>query len=208
MCCCDTILFRFRDELRMNVNQHTPMASPYGQPQPGYSQPGYTPLDGGYPAQYPPYNGPASAYQPGVPPQGKQQLPDNFFTNDVLGNHKVDTLGCSTCLSIWEHVRKTLSLLILISAALSSLHLTSPITLYFCVCPFPSFSCISGYSPFTSFPSKAVAANPASDLSSPLDLGNWLCSSLLLAPFTLQISWNHSFCICRHFAAMLFYFCK
>ncbi|MEQ2193380.1 hypothetical protein XENOCAPTIV_020280 [Xenoophorus captivus] len=28
-----------------------------------------------------------------------------------------------------------------------------------------------GYSPFTSFPSKAVAANPVSDLSSPLDLG-------------------------------------
>ncbi|XP_014825315.1 PREDICTED: protein transport protein Sec24C isoform X1 [Poecilia mexicana] len=81
----------------MNVNQHTPMASPYGQPQPGYAQPGYAPLDGGYPAPYAPYNGPASAYQPGVPPQG--------------------------------------------------------------------------YSPFTSFPSKAVAANPVSDLSSPLDLG-------------------------------------
>ncbi|KAI3365115.1 hypothetical protein L3Q82_010226, partial [Scortum barcoo] len=87
----------FRDELRMNVNQHTPMASPYGQPQPGYAQPGYAPLDGGYPAPYAPYNGPASAYQPGAPPQG--------------------------------------------------------------------------YSPFTSFPSKAVAANPVSDLSSPLDLG-------------------------------------
>lgn len=55
----------------MNVNQHTPMASPYGQPQPGYGQPGYAPLDGGYPAPYAPYNGPASAYQPGVPPQGK-----------------------------------------------------------------------------------------------------------------------------------------
>lgn len=58
----------------MNVNQHTPMASPYGQPQPGYSQPGYAPLDGGYPAPYAPYNGPASAYQPGAPPQGKVQL--------------------------------------------------------------------------------------------------------------------------------------
>ncbi|XP_032429566.1 protein transport protein Sec24C isoform X2 [Xiphophorus hellerii] len=81
----------------MNVNQHTPMASPYGQAQPGYAQPGYAPLDGGYPAPYAPYNGPASAYQPGVPPQG--------------------------------------------------------------------------YSPFTSFPSKAVAVNPVSDLSSPLDLG-------------------------------------
>uniref|UniRef100_A0A665WT79 SEC24 homolog C, COPII coat complex component n=1 Tax=Echeneis naucrates TaxID=173247 RepID=A0A665WT79_ECHNA len=53
----------------MNVNQHTPMASPYGQPQPGYSQPGYAPLDGGYPAPYAPYNGPASAYQPGIQPQ-------------------------------------------------------------------------------------------------------------------------------------------
>uniref|UniRef100_A0A1A8FXC8 SEC24 family, member C n=1 Tax=Nothobranchius korthausae TaxID=1143690 RepID=A0A1A8FXC8_9TELE len=82
----------------MNVNQHTPMASPYGQPQPGYGQPNYAPLDGGYPASYAPYNGPPSAYQPGVPPQG--------------------------------------------------------------------------YSPFTSFPSKAVAANPASDLSSSLDLGS------------------------------------
>ncbi|XP_070847397.1 protein transport protein Sec24C isoform X1 [Chaetodon trifascialis] len=81
----------------MNVNQHTPMASPYGQPQPGYGQHGYAPLDGGYPAPYAPYNGPVSAYQPGAPPQG--------------------------------------------------------------------------YSPFTSFPSKAVAANPVSDLSSPLDLG-------------------------------------
>nr|XP_046232880.1 protein transport protein Sec24C isoform X2 [Scatophagus argus] len=81
----------------MNVNQHTPMASPYGQPHPGYGQPGYAPLDGGYPSPYAPYNGPASTYQPGAPPQ-----------------------GCS---------------------------------------------------PFTSFPSKAVAANPVSDLSSPLDLG-------------------------------------
>ena len=44
------------------------MASPYGQPQPGYGQPSYAPLAGGYPA---PYNGPTSAYQPGVPPQGK-----------------------------------------------------------------------------------------------------------------------------------------
>ncbi|CAL9699325.1 unnamed protein product [Knipowitschia caucasica] len=76
----------------MNVNQHTPMASPYGQPQPGYG-----PLDGGYHAPYDPYNGPVSAYQPGAPPPG--------------------------------------------------------------------------YSPFSSFPSKAAAATPASDLSSPLDLG-------------------------------------
>ncbi|XP_038591544.1 protein transport protein Sec24C isoform X3 [Micropterus salmoides] len=59
----------------MNVNQHTPMASPYGQPQPGYGQPGYAPLDGGYPAPYAPYNGPASAYQPGAPPQGPARGP-------------------------------------------------------------------------------------------------------------------------------------
>ncbi|CAF95482.1 unnamed protein product, partial [Tetraodon nigroviridis] len=81
----------------MNVNQPAPMASQYGQPHSGYGQPGYAPLDGGYPASYAPYNGPASAYQPGGPQQG--------------------------------------------------------------------------FSPFTSFPSKAGAATPASDLSSPLDLG-------------------------------------
>uniref|UniRef100_A0A3P9H3G1 SEC24 homolog C, COPII coat complex component n=1 Tax=Oryzias latipes TaxID=8090 RepID=A0A3P9H3G1_ORYLA len=86
----------------MNVNQHTPMAPPYGQPQPSYGQPGYgqptyAPLDSGYPAPYTPHNGPASAYHPGIPPQG--------------------------------------------------------------------------YSSFTSFPSKAMAANPISDPSSPLDLG-------------------------------------
>ncbi|XP_061562318.1 protein transport protein Sec24C [Phycodurus eques] len=54
----------------MNVNQHTPMASPYGQPPPGYGQPTFAPLDSGYPPPYAPYNDPASAYQPGVPPQG------------------------------------------------------------------------------------------------------------------------------------------
>ncbi|XP_034715292.1 protein transport protein Sec24C isoform X3 [Etheostoma cragini] len=59
----------------MNVNQHTPMASPYGQPQPGYGQPGYAPLDGGYPSPYAPYNGPSSAYQPGAPPQGPARGP-------------------------------------------------------------------------------------------------------------------------------------
>ncbi|XP_062269997.1 protein transport protein Sec24C isoform X2 [Platichthys flesus] len=53
----------------MNVNQHTPMASPYGQPQPGYNHPGYAPLDAGYPVPYAPYNGPALAYQPGAQPQ-------------------------------------------------------------------------------------------------------------------------------------------
>ncbi|KAK6329415.1 hypothetical protein J4Q44_G00013930 [Coregonus suidteri] len=81
----------------MNVNQQPPMASPYGQPQPGYGQPNYAPLGGGYPGPYGPYNGPATAYQPGAPPQG--------------------------------------------------------------------------YCTYASFPSKAVAANPVSALSSPLDLG-------------------------------------
>lgn len=54
----------------MNVNQHAPMASQYGQAHSGYGQPSYAPLDGGYPASYAPYNGPASAYQPGAPQQG------------------------------------------------------------------------------------------------------------------------------------------
>ncbi|XP_037133609.1 protein transport protein Sec24C isoform X2 [Syngnathus acus] len=85
--------------MKENVNQHTPMASPYVQPQPGYGQqPAFAPLDGGCPPPYAPYNGPMSAYQPGVPPQG--------------------------------------------------------------------------YSSFTTFPSKAVPANPISELSSPLDLGH------------------------------------
>uniref|UniRef100_A0A672KPS2 SEC24 homolog C, COPII coat complex component n=1 Tax=Sinocyclocheilus grahami TaxID=75366 RepID=A0A672KPS2_SINGR len=60
----------------MNVNQQPHMASPYGQPQPGYQgypQPGYGGghVPSGYPAQYAPYNGPGSAYQQG-PPQGKR----------------------------------------------------------------------------------------------------------------------------------------
>lgn len=58
----------------MNVNQHTPMATPYGQSHPGYGQPNFPSLDGGYPAAYAPYNGPASAYQPGAPPQGKPTI--------------------------------------------------------------------------------------------------------------------------------------
>ncbi|XP_056285584.1 protein transport protein Sec24C isoform X4 [Pseudoliparis swirei] len=61
----------------MNVNQHTPMASPYGQPQPGYGQPGFAPVDGAYSAPYPPYNGPASAFQPGAQPQGPARGPPN-----------------------------------------------------------------------------------------------------------------------------------
>nr|XP_029540634.1 protein transport protein Sec24C-like isoform X2 [Oncorhynchus nerka] len=59
----------------MNMNQQTPMASPYGPPQPGYGQPSYAPLGGGYPGPYGPYNGPATAYQPGAPPQGPARGP-------------------------------------------------------------------------------------------------------------------------------------
>lgn len=86
-------LSRFRDELRMNVNQHTPMASPYGQPQSGYGQPSYAPLDGGYPAPYAPYNGPASAYQPGAPPQGKVQLLPTCSRNKCLYDRERRTPG-------------------------------------------------------------------------------------------------------------------
>uniref|UniRef100_A0A672IWJ0 SEC24 homolog C, COPII coat complex component n=1 Tax=Salarias fasciatus TaxID=181472 RepID=A0A672IWJ0_SALFA len=68
----------------MNVNQHTPMASPYGQPQPGYVQPGYAPLDGGYPAPYAPYNGPTSAYQPGAPPQGKELFTERLNRKETF----------------------------------------------------------------------------------------------------------------------------
>uniref|UniRef100_A0AAQ5ZAW2 SEC24 homolog C, COPII coat complex component n=1 Tax=Amphiprion ocellaris TaxID=80972 RepID=A0AAQ5ZAW2_AMPOC len=72
----------------MNVNQHTPMASPYGQPQPGYSQPGYVPLDGGYPGPYAPYNGPASPYQPGAPPQGPARGPPTTGPLPVSAPHQ------------------------------------------------------------------------------------------------------------------------
>ncbi|XP_039991896.1 protein transport protein Sec24C isoform X1 [Xiphias gladius] len=75
----------------MNVNQQTPMASPYGQPQPGYSQPGYAPLDGGYPAPYAPYNGPASAYQPGAPPQGYS--PFTSFPSKAVATNPVSDLS-------------------------------------------------------------------------------------------------------------------
>ncbi|XP_026170669.1 protein transport protein Sec24C isoform X1 [Mastacembelus armatus] len=74
----------------MNVNQHTPMASPYGQPQPGYGQPGYAPLDGGYPAPYAPYNGPASSYQPGAQPQGYS--PFTSFPSKAVAANPVSDL--------------------------------------------------------------------------------------------------------------------
>ncbi|XP_030629651.1 protein transport protein Sec24C isoform X1 [Chanos chanos] len=59
----------------MSVNQQPHVPPPYGQPQPGYqgypqSAYGSQHAAGGYPAQYAPYNGPASAYQPGPPLQG------------------------------------------------------------------------------------------------------------------------------------------
>lgn len=123
------------------------MASQYGQPHSGYGQPGYAPLDGGYPASYAPYNGPASAYQPGAPQQGTGSsltpcvalLPASRSLHLILNFCRLHIFMFSFHLLRW--------------------HLLL-------------FSCISGFSPFSSFPSKAVAANPVCDLSSPLDLGN------------------------------------
>ncbi len=62
---------------------------------------------------------------------------------------------------------------------------------------FPFFtalsSCIAGYSPYASFPSKTLATNLVSDLSSssPLDLGNWfiLLSSLASSVFPAIHYW-------------------
>ncbi|XP_042161464.1 protein transport protein Sec24C [Oncorhynchus tshawytscha] len=70
----------------MNVNQQPPMASPYGQPQPGYSQPSYAPLGGGYPGPYGPYSGPATAYQPGAP-QGSARGPPPVSTNQAYSQY-------------------------------------------------------------------------------------------------------------------------
>lgn len=81
---------------------------------------------------------------------------------------------------------------------------------FFCLVflPIPVFhgflSCISGYSPYASFPSKALAANLVSDLSSssPLDLGNcfhYIWQAVLLTAPSLvptecivQDSWSMS----------------
>uniref|UniRef100_A0A3P8XD86 SEC24 homolog C, COPII coat complex component n=1 Tax=Esox lucius TaxID=8010 RepID=A0A3P8XD86_ESOLU len=68
----------------MNVNQQTPMASPYGQPQPGYGQPSYATLGGGYPDPYGPYNGPSTAYQPGAPPQAPRPSSQPLISNTYL----------------------------------------------------------------------------------------------------------------------------
>ncbi|XP_054623135.1 protein transport protein Sec24C isoform X4 [Dunckerocampus dactyliophorus] len=77
----------------MNVNQHTPMASPYGQPQSSYGQPTFTHLDGGYPAPYAPYNGPMSAYQPGAPPQGHGRAPPTSSSPPVSATQAYNQYG-------------------------------------------------------------------------------------------------------------------
>ncbi|XP_051959179.1 protein transport protein Sec24C isoform X2 [Xyrauchen texanus] len=89
----------------MNVNQQPHLASPYGQPQPGYQrypQPGYQryPQPGygsghmpmGYPDQNTPYNGPGSAYQQG-PPQGYS--PYESFPSKNLATNLVSDLSSS-----------------------------------------------------------------------------------------------------------------
>ncbi|XP_055031587.2 protein transport protein Sec24C isoform X3 [Misgurnus anguillicaudatus] len=81
----------------MNVNQQPHMASPYGQPQPGYQgypQPGYGGghMPAGYPAQNAPYNGPGSAYQQG-PPQGYS--PYASFPSKTLATNLVSDLSSS-----------------------------------------------------------------------------------------------------------------
>ncbi|XP_051523291.1 protein transport protein Sec24C isoform X3 [Myxocyprinus asiaticus] len=99
-----------RDELKMNVNQQPHLASPYGQPQPGYQrypQPGYQryPQPGygsghmpvGYPDQNTPYNGPGSAYQQG-PPQGYS--PYASFPSKNLATNLVSDLSSSSPLDL------------------------------------------------------------------------------------------------------------
>ncbi|XP_066519101.1 protein transport protein Sec24C isoform X2 [Hoplias malabaricus] len=86
----------------MNVNQQPQMASPYGQPQPGYQgypQPGYggQHVPGGYLAQHAPFNGPASAYQPG-PSQGFS--PYASFPSKALAANLVSDLSSSSPLDL------------------------------------------------------------------------------------------------------------
>ncbi|XP_026097752.1 protein transport protein Sec24C-like isoform X2 [Carassius auratus] len=86
----------------MNVNQQPHMASPYGQPQPGYQgypQPGYggDNVPSGYPAQYAPYNGPGSAYHQG-PPQGYS--PYASFPSKTLTTNLVSDLSSSSPLDL------------------------------------------------------------------------------------------------------------
>nr|XP_015203238.1 PREDICTED: protein transport protein Sec24C isoform X2 [Lepisosteus oculatus] len=89
-----------RDELRMNVNQQAPMASPYGQPQPGYQgypQPAYggQQVAPGPPSQYAPYNGPNPGYHQGPLPQGYS--PYSGFSSKALPAALVSDLSASSC---------------------------------------------------------------------------------------------------------------
>lgn len=61
----------------------------------------------------------------------------------------------------------------------SSFYLSSPVFTFHSHFSLLSLSCIAGYSPYASFPSKTLATNLVSDLSSssPLDLGNWFNSA-------------------------------
>lgn len=168
----------------MNVNQHTPMASPYGQPHPGYGQPSYTPLDGGYPATYAPYNGPASAYQPAAPPQGKL---NKFWTSLRMcklrerdtrpGTHRARVQPWNVLLpASWRvivHVcmRTALCLCILIwiSTVFSFLHIALPISLHLPV--------------FAIFPSFLVFQVTLLSQAFPLRL--WLPTQSLISPLLL-----------------------
>lgn len=112
----------------MSVNQHTPVASQYGQSHPGYSQPSYAPLDGGYPSPYAPYNGPVSAYQPGAPPQGKVSLPNKFdWAERELQSYDFG-LSFYLPLDVWFFI--VLCLLIWISPGFTFLHITLSIFLH------------------------------------------------------------------------------
>ncbi|XP_035256810.1 LOW QUALITY PROTEIN: protein transport protein Sec24C-like [Anguilla anguilla] len=87
----------------MNVNQQAHMASPYGQPPPGYqgyAQPGYggQHMAGGYPAQYSPYNGPAPGHQQGAPPPGYS--PYSSFPSKALEANVVSDLSCPSPLDL------------------------------------------------------------------------------------------------------------
>lgn len=108
--------------------------------------------------------------------EGHQATCDALQAFTELFPWRVPPASCHVIVHVC--VRKALCLCILINLNcpfISSCGFTHfPTSL--CICCLSFFSCISGYSPFTSFPSKAVAANPVSDLSSPLDLGNCLLS--------------------------------
>lgn len=146
----------------MNVNQHAPMASQYGQPHSGYGQPSYTPLDGGYPASYAPYNGPASAYQPGATQQG---IGLSLMPCVVL-------LPASRCL----HVRVSAPL----HPILNFCHVYNPSTCSFHLLPFPSVGIFSSFLVFQvillsqAFPLRLWQPTPS--LTCPLPL-TWVTAS-------------------------------